>query len=518
MSLNAPIDKPKCVSFFAAFSTATSLVNRDTLQQALRNEAQKLEEAKEALRRERDALEEERQARKAAEKRESEEKHLREEAQQREQDERQAKEEAQRREQEQRQAREAAERERDRERQAREEAERRLGEKRQVREAAEKRGQEEKQAREEAERRRDGEREEAQRKQDVARRVREAPEKREQEEQRARREAEKREQARKEAERRQHQERQTREEAQRREEEERQARKEAETRQEECQAKEEAQRREQEARRREEEERLGREDTEKPEVEQRQSRGSGIVLNFIITLDDIAEARARLHYRENGRNIAVCGNAGSGKSSLINALRGFTNSNSRAVATGATETTLELACYTSVHGNTIYNWYDVPGAGTQKVSDRQYFQRQSLYIFDQLIVSYDIRFTELDAKILKNFQQYGPRNPETGGPPRAFIVRSKADQNINNIALDMGYDPDSNNRAVMAHIREAAQKQYIEETERDSRSNLERYGIPHQWVYIVSKDNIIKLLQGRRAPKEIDEGKLLRDLGLLPKR
>lgn len=117
---------------------------------------------------------------------------------------------------------------------------------------------------------------------------------------------------------------------------------------------------------------------------------------------------------------------------------------------------------------------------------------------------------------MKNFQQCGPSSPELGSPPRTFIVRSKADQNILNIALDMGYDPDDNNRFRMARIRDEAEQKYVYETAMDANSNLERYGLPNQRVYIVSKDNIIKLLQGRRAPHEIDEGKLLRALGVLP--
>ncbi|KAF8243438.1 hypothetical protein K440DRAFT_511307, partial [Wilcoxina mikolae CBS 423.85] len=208
-----------------------------------------------------------------------------------------------------------------------------------------------------------------------------------------------------------------------------------------------------------------------------------------------------------GVNIAICGTAGSGKSSLINAFRGLRNNDIGAAATGSTETTLETSSFSDPRRNSRFVWYDIPGGGTQMISDWQYFRRQALFIFDYLIVSYDTRFRELDAKILKKYQQYGP-----GNPPRAFIVRSKSDQHIMNIAIDMGYESDDDDLGRRSTLYADARSEYINMTKRDLKSNLERYGLPQQRVYMVSKGVIVKLMLGKTPANQIDEKDLLTDL------
>jgi len=117
---------------------------------------------------------------------------------------------------------------------------------------------------------------------------------------------------------------------------------------------------------------------------------------------------------------------------------------------------------------------------------------------------------QLDAKILQKYRQYGP-----GNPPRSFLVRPKADAYIRDIASDMGYDSDDDVRN-RERIRANARDKYIDETRSSVRSNLRSYGLPDQRVYLISKSNISKLVNGQSAPTQIDETDLLTNLGLLP--
>ncbi|KAG1760712.1 hypothetical protein EDD22DRAFT_954706 [Suillus occidentalis] len=112
----------------------------------------------------------------------------------------------------------------------------------------------------------------------------------------------------------------------------------------------------------------------------------------------------------------VVGVAGGGKSSLIDAFRGLRNKDIGSAQTGFTETTLAMARYANPSAEYPYVWYDIPGAGTLKIPDWQYFNARGLYVFDCITV---MRF-----KI------------------PTYIVRSKADQHIRNTMKDMGYDSD----------------------------------------------------------------------------
>jgi len=100
----------------------------------------------------------------------------------------------------------------------------------------------------------------------------------------------------------------------------------------------------------------------------------------------------RHKYRIDRLHFAVCGAAGSGKSSLINAFRGLKAQNPGAAAVGVVETTTEIARYPDTRPGMPYElfvWYDIPGAGTVDVPSIQYFKEQGLFIFDFIVLVYD---------------------------------------------------------------------------------------------------------------------------------
>ena len=111
-------------------------------------------------------------------------------------------------------------------------------------------------------------------------------------------------------------------------------------------------------------------------------------------------------------NIAISGQSGAGKSSLINAIVG------RKVAdVGITETTLHIKKYTS---NGIH-FSDLPGCGTEKFPIKNYIEQCNLENFDAVIVVTANRFFENDLWLIKEMIRIG--RP-------VYVVRTKMDVSI----------------------------------------------------------------------------------------
>ena len=110
------------------------------------------------------------------------------------------------------------------------------------------------------------------------------------------------------------------------------------------------------------------------------------------TEEEYQLAKNRVQYDPEKLHFAVCGSSGSGKSSLINALRGLKNNSRQSAPTGAVETTMAITRYAEPRRELPYNrfvWFDCPGAGTLKIPGWQYFNQQGLFIFDIIILVYD---------------------------------------------------------------------------------------------------------------------------------
>ncbi|KAI6146153.1 interferon-inducible GTPase-domain-containing protein [Pisolithus tinctorius] len=222
--------------------------------------------------------------------------------------------------------------------------------------------------------------------------------------------------------------------------------------------------------------------------------------------EELEKAKRRIQYQEGVFHFAIAGVAGSGKSSLINAFRGLRNRDADAAATGVTETTLTMTRYPDPNPQHPFVWFDIPGAGTLKVPDWQYFNAQGLYVFDCIIVLFDNRFTMTDTAILSNARRF--QIP-------TYIVRSKADQHIRNLMRDMGYDSeedDEDDPGRRNRLYTAARRQFIEETRKSVKTNLENAGLPDQRVYIVSNDNLLGMVRGNAPKRAIDELTLLTNL------
>lgn len=228
------------------------------------------------------------------------------------------------------------------------------------------------------------------------------------------------------------------------------------------------------------------------------------------TGEEIQAVRKQLQYKEGLLHFAVTGVAGSGKSSLINAFRGYRNSTSNKnpdiARTGTAETTEQIGRYCDPSRPWLV-WYDIPGAGTLKVPDWQYFNDQGLYIFDIIIIVIDSRFTRIDVDLLFNCKRFGIP---------AFVVRSKANTHItNNIGDDDGDDDDGDDDNSQEKRFMRARDKFVTDTRQEFESILKNAGLPPQPVYIVAKNTLHCLIKGLKIPKDmmiIDEVELMKDI------
>ena len=97
------------------------------------------------------------------------------------------------------------------------------------------------------------------------------------------------------------------------------------------------------------------------------------------------------------------GSSGSGKSSLINAIRGLENGSPEAAPTGIVETTIAITRYPDPRSELSFKrlvWFDCPGAGTLEIPGWQYFNQQGLFIFDIIILVYDSVFISINLYLI----------------------------------------------------------------------------------------------------------------------
>ncbi|KAI6095189.1 interferon-inducible GTPase-domain-containing protein [Pisolithus sp. B1] len=239
------------------------------------------------------------------------------------------------------------------------------------------------------------------------------------------------------------------------------------------------------------------------EAEERLRKGVQPVV--LPTTEEVAVAKAKVQYQDNLFRFAVAGVAGSGKSSLVNAIRGLRNSDTGATPTGVVETTVTVGRYRDSNRRLPFVWYDIPGAGTLNQPGWQYFNNQGLFVFDCIIVLVGDRFTQTDLAILENCRRF--QIP-------TYIVRSKADFHIPNLMNDTGYDSDDDDdESQYETMYNAARERYISDTQATVQQNLGDAKLPVQKVYLVSNKVLLSAVKKRMLPKAaLDEMELLKDL------
>ncbi|XP_051878252.1 interferon-inducible GTPase 5-like [Pristis pectinata] len=124
-------------------------------------------------------------------------------------------------------------------------------------------------------------------------------------------------------------------------------------------------------------------------------------------------------------HIAVTGEAGVGKSTFINAIRGLRGSDEGAAETGNMETTMEPIQYKHPSFPELCFW-DLPGVGTLKFPVEDYLCKMNFEKYDFFIIISRGRFTENDANLAKEIKRLNKN---------FYFVRSQIDNDLH--ALEM---------------------------------------------------------------------------------
>lgn len=118
-------------------------------------------------------------------------------------------------------------------------------------------------------------------------------------------------------------------------------------------------------------------------------------IEFGVLRNQIERERLSRNFEKDALHIGICGPAGSGKTSVVNALRGLRNNDPRAGRAGSTESTLVQTSYRADTSLGPLYLHDCPGAGTQRIPAKDYYAEQKLYLFDQLLILHGERLGEV---------------------------------------------------------------------------------------------------------------------------
>jgi len=147
-------------------------------------------------------------------------------------------------------------------------------------------------------------------------------------------------------------------------------------------------------------------------------------------------------------NVAVTGNAGVGKSSFINTVRGLRPRDHGAADVSPNETTMEPKWYEFPELSVATRLWDLPGAGTQRFPRETYIQSMGLRYFDIVIIVTATRYTETEVMIAEELKSFSVPH---------FMVRNKVDADIANNQDDHDLPAES----TLVSIREDMKKQGV---------------------------------------------------------
>ncbi|XP_077788654.1 interferon-inducible GTPase 5-like isoform X2 [Podarcis muralis] len=139
------------------------------------------------------------------------------------------------------------------------------------------------------------------------------------------------------------------------------------------------------------------------------------------------EVKEELEDLENTElHIAITGETGSGKSSLINALRGLKAEGDGAAPVGVTETTLNPNAYSHPNYPKVKFW-DLPGIGSPGFSPESYLKKVDFPRYDFFIIVGSTRFRNCHIELAQEIQRMNKL---------FYFVRSKMDIDMSSMKRD----------------------------------------------------------------------------------
>nr|XP_023969560.1 interferon-inducible GTPase 5-like [Chrysemys picta bellii] len=177
-------------------------------------------------------------------------------------------------------------------------------------------------------------------------------------------------------------------------------------------------------------------------------------------------------------NIAIIGEAGSGKLSFVNTIPGLGDDDEGSAETGVNETTMEPTAYPHPTYPNVTIW-DLPGIRTPTFKSDTYLKQVGFSRYDFFIIISCTRFKYHDISLAQEIQRLGKK---------FYFVHSKVDQDLTN-------EKQNYNEAGILEKRKASTKrahQYSESVILDAiRENcikgLEAGGVASPRVFLVSR-------------------------------
>lgn len=141
-------------------------------------------------------------------------------------------------------------------------------------------------------------------------------------------------------------------------------------------------------------------------------------------------------------NIGVVGNAGVGKSLLINKIRRVRPHGNGWAPVGVNETTLEAKPY-AFPGQPGVRLWDLPGAGTAAVPSGTYVRDMGLRYFDKVLICTAGRFTSMEVQLRAELERHDVPY---------CMVRTKADIDVWNNREDNGLSEEQTIEFIRADL------------------------------------------------------------------